>query len=74
MDAVAPVYAGEGIRDIKSDGGYVDLRLRIKQSLWDGVKKVALCEKIKPEEAVVTALVNLTVYGAKDEKSSSYIS
>jgi len=38
-DERPPLYYGEGIKDIKSEGRFVDLRIRIKRSLWDDIKK-----------------------------------
>jgi|YelNatPaOPRAMG01_1025707.scaffolds.fasta_scaffold35123_4 hypothetical protein len=63
-----PLYSGEGILDVESDRGYINLKIRIKRSLWDGIKRIALFERIKPEEAIIASLVNLTVYGAKTEQ------
>jgi hypothetical protein len=72
-DEQPPLYVGEGIRDIKSEGRYVDLRIRIKRTLWDSIKRVALSESIKPDEVIIASLVNLTVHGARVEEPT-YIS
>ena len=73
-DELPPLYLEEGIKDVESQGNYVDLRIRIKRSLWDGIKKAASSERIKPDEAIIASLVNLTVYGAKIEEEPTYIS
>jgi len=72
-DDQPPLYFGEGIKDIQSEGRFVDLRIRIKRTLWDDIKKVALSERIKPDEAIIAGLVNLTVYGAKVKEEPTYI-
>jgi len=66
-DKPPPLYAEEGIKEIQRRGQYIDLRIRIKRTLWDSIKKVATSEKLKPEEAIIASLVNLTVYGATIE-------
>jgi hypothetical protein len=68
-----PLYSGEGILDVESDRGYINLKIRIKRSLWDGIKRIALFERIKPEQAIITSLVNLTAYGAKTEEQPEYV-
>jgi len=73
-DEQPPLYVGEGIKDIQSEGRYIDLRICIRRSLWDSIKKVALSERIKPDEAVIAGLVNLTVYGSKVEEKPTYVS
>lgn len=73
-DERPPLYFEEGIKDVQSEGRYVDLRIRIKRSLWNGVKKVASSERIRLDEAVIAAFVNLTVYGAKVREEPTYIS
>jgi uncharacterized C2H2 Zn-finger protein len=72
-DKLPPLYVGEGIKDIQSEGRYVDLRIRIKRSLWDSIKRAALSERIKPDEAIIASLVNLTVHGTRAEEPT-YIS
>ncbi|MCD6572107.1 MAG: C2H2-type zinc finger protein [Thermoplasmata archaeon] len=73
-DNPPPLYHGEGVLDVKSHGHYVDLRIRIKRSLWNGIKKAASSERIKLDEAIIASLVNLTVYGAKIKEELAYIS
>ncbi|MEM3361613.1 MAG: hypothetical protein QXV85_10465 [Candidatus Bathyarchaeia archaeon] len=72
-EKLPPLYVGEGILDVESEGRFVNLKIRIKRSLWDDIKKVALSERIKPEEAIIASLVNLTVYGAKIEEKPEYV-
>jgi len=73
-DEMPPRYVGEGIEEVKTEGSFVDLRIRIKRSLWNGIKKTASSEKIKPDDVIIASLVNLTVYGAKIEQEPTYIS
>lgn len=67
-DELPPTYMGEGIKDIKREGQYVVLKIRIKRSLWHDVEKAAFSERITPEEAIIASLVNLTVCGARVDK------
>jgi len=73
-DERPPLYHGEGIKDIKSEGRFVDLRIRIKRSLWNDIKRTAMFERMKPEEVIIASLINSVHTHIKIDKEATYIS
>jgi len=53
------LYHGEGLLEVKSEGTFVDLRIRIKADLWRSLKRFAVINKVTPEEVIIASLINL---------------
>jgi len=74
------IYPGEGL-EIKKRGSFVEVKLRIKRTLWNDIEKRTLEKGIRLDDLIFDCLSNLAAFGnnwslwkiAENKEEATYI-
>ena len=73
------LYKGEGLLEVKNEGYYTTITVRVRTKAWQQLKKAAKLHNVTPEEAIIDNIITyplLPLLGATRPKTETqqYIS
>ena len=71
----SPLYKGEGLLEVKNEGYYTTITVRVRTKAWQQLKRAAKLHNVTPEEAIIDNIITyplLPLLGATRPKTETH--